>query len=158
MRMVNSSSHKPKREIDHRLLGTIAMVAVALVAGFVIGIVYQKGHQKSTTSSTNGFSRSGGFNRANRGVIGTVSAISSSSISVNDERSGSTVTLAITSSTQITDNGQTTSASDIQTGDTVFVTKDSSNASQAARILVNPSFGGGFGGQSGAGSSSSSSD
>jgi hypothetical protein len=69
----------------------------------------------------------------------------------------SVVTLSITSSTQISDNGQTVTSSDIKTGDTVFVSEDTSDTSQASRILVNPSFGGFGGGGSSSGSNTNSS-
>lgn len=83
----------------------------------------------------------GGGSRADR-VVGQVTAVSSSSITVQTQSSSST-TLAITSSTAISNNGQTATTSDIQVGATVFITENSSNTSQASRILINPSFGGG---------------
>jgi hypothetical protein len=133
-----------------QIVGVLAVVIIGGV-GFYSGVAYQKHHTTNasnnlpTTASagqgfgSGGFSgaRSGGSQRSDR-IIGQVSAISSSSISVQTQ-TGSTTTLAITSSTTITENGQTVSASSIQSGDTVFVTEDTSNTSQAARIMVNPS-------------------
>ena len=136
-----------KRPYSGFYLSGIAIVIVAILS-FYGGISYQKQHQTNTsntsgTSSTagSGFGgrRLGGGNR----TIGQVSAISSSSISITSQTDGSTKTFAISSSTQISDSGQSVTTSDIKVGDTVFVSASSTAASQALRILVNPSFGGG---------------
>jgi hypothetical protein len=151
------SSIKAKKNFPLKTLYMVVLVIVIILLSFFGGVSYQKHHSStskvaSTTTNRGGFSRqsggmgmNGGFSGNSDRVIGSVTAISSSSISVADQRTGSTVTLSITSSTQISDNDQSVSASDIQTGDTVFVTEDSSNTSDADRILVNPSFGGGGG-------------
>ena len=123
---------------------------------FYGGTSYQKDHTPKTvtaaTASANGFSgqagSSGGFGRrfgGQRPASGQVTAISSSSITLQDSNTSSSQTFAITSSTTITDNGQSVTTSDIQTGDTVFVIANSSSAATASRIIVNPSsnFGGG---------------
>ena len=137
-----------------QIAGVLAAVVIGGV-GFYSGVAYQKHHATNASSSmptsasfnqgsgNSGFgsARGGGLQRSGR-IIGQVSAISSSSITVQTQTDSST-TLAITSSTAITENGQTVSTSSIQTGDTVFVTEDTSNTSQAARIMVNPSFGSG---------------
>lgn len=147
------------------MLGILIVVAII---SFLGGSQYGKHHANNTSatssnrlaSTSGGFGPGGGarggFNRADR-VVGSVTAISASSITIDDSMSGTSKTLAITSSTQISDNGQTVTYSDIQTGDTVFATEDSSNTSNASRILVNPSFGGPDQGQSGASSQNSSS-
>jgi hypothetical protein len=143
-----STSHKQKS-----LSKPILMVVVAIVfaaAFFVGGMKYQKGKDKTSSSST-AFSRTGfGGGQAGSfggrqmdGSIGTVTAISSSSISVQDQRTSSTKTYNINSSTQITDSGSTVSYSSISTGDTVLVRTSSSTSTTAETIMVNPSFGGG---------------
>lgn len=139
------------------------LVAVILVTiSFYSGVQYQKGHQSTTSAFNNssgnspfggGGGRFGGFNSDR--VFGQVTAISSSSISVQDSRSNTNVTLTINSSTQISNNGQTASASSIQTGNSVIVVEDSSNTSVASRILINPSFGG-FGSNSPGGGATTS--
>ena len=129
----------------------LSIVALVAIAGgsFYGGIAYERNHQPASNASaantvaTNGQGGYGGsFGSRSGRVVGQVTAISSSSITVQNSRTGISTTLSITSATQITDNGQTTSTSDIQTGDTVFVTKDTSNTNAAARIMVNPGFGG----------------
>jgi hypothetical protein len=129
----------------------VLIVALVLVAGisFFGGVQYQKGKTPATTSaqsaaSTNGQSgggAAGGFGHGSyqRGdrAIGTVTAVSGTSITVQS-RSGSSNTYTITSSTTVTDNGQSSSVSDIQTGDTVFMTLDSSNTQDVTSIMLNP--------------------
>lgn len=134
----------------------VLAVILLLVLAFWGGTVYGKHHAKTTSASnfTTGSSGFGGFRGG--GGFGTVSAISSGSITVNNTRTGESKTYAITSSTKITDNGQTVSASSIADGDTVVVIPSSSDSSDAASIIVNPSFGGFGGGGSSANSSTGS--
>jgi hypothetical protein len=142
----------------------IIVVVVLMGLSFYGGVAYQKGKQPKSVSTTasgaagsSGFAgRGGGRFGGQRPTIGSVTAISGTSITVQDSNSGTSTTLAISSSTQITDNGQAVAASDIQTGDTVLVSASTTDKTQAARILVNPSFGGGGGGASSSGQSDSS--
>ena len=143
--------HDKKHSSNTRYQRPLLLVVVALVIailGFLAGINYEKNHNKSTSNSPT-FSGAGHFGRfgGQRPTFGTVSAVSSTSITVSSV-SGSSNTYSITSSTTITDQGQSASASSIQTGDTVAVIPSSSSSSQASRIIVNPSFGG-FGGGGG---------
>ena len=138
-----------------RTTAVIVGIVVVAAISFVGGIQYQKGKTSSTTASSRNASAyqkaggfGGGFQRGDR-AIGTVTAVSSTSISVQT-RSGSTSTYTLTSGTTVTDSGQSSSVSDIQTGDTVFLTLDSSNTKDVTSIMLNPSFGGGFGGSGGA--------
>ncbi|HVV67207.1 MAG TPA: hypothetical protein VHB72_04030 [Candidatus Saccharimonadales bacterium] len=139
----------PRRKITLNVTWLVTVIAAILlcVASFYAGTAYEKNHNKSTATSGKFVSGQGGFGggfggRRMNGSIGSVTTVSSSSITVNDQRSGSTKTYSITSSTQITDNGSAVPYSDIQTGDTVLVTAGSSSSTTAERILVNPSFGG----------------
>jgi hypothetical protein len=133
----------------------VAMVIAAVILviiSFYGGVQYQKGRHPVTTTTTassagapsTSFGQGGGgrFRGGQRPTFGSVTAISSTSITV-DNQSGTSVTFAITSSTTITDSGQTTTTSDISTGETVAVIASTTDSTQAARILVNPSFGGG---------------
>jgi len=172
---VTGEEYQAMKKAPHRSAKTslprnpIVFIIVAVVLmglSFYGGIAYQKSkHPAAATAASGNFANgSGGFGggggrfSGQRPTIGSVTAISATSITVQDSRTGSSVTLSITSSTQITDNGQTVAASDIQTGDTVLVTASTSSSSQASRILVNPSFGGGGGGGSGSGASGTSAD
>jgi hypothetical protein len=143
----------------------IALVALLIVAGgsFYGGTAYEKSHDKTSTtgsSALTGFSsgasggRTGGFRM---GGFGTVTAVSSSSIAIQNPRSGTSNTYTIDGSTVIEDSGSTGSLSDIATGDTVMIRTSSSTSTTAAQIDVNPSFGGGQGGGMGAPTSSNSS-
>jgi len=120
---------------------------------FYGGTAYQKSHQTKVVTSTaagvngSGFTGHGRFG-GQRPTAGQVTAVNASSVTIQSSSSGTSTTLSITSSTQISDNGQTVTASDIQVGDTVLAVASTSDKTQAARILVNPSFGS-FGGQSG---------
>ncbi|HUD06692.1 MAG TPA: hypothetical protein VMR34_02295 [Candidatus Saccharimonadales bacterium] len=143
---------KKKRGPSLSAIFLIALGGVIIAGlGFWGGIAYQKGHQStsssasSNTASTGGGSGGGGFGGRFGGgsrVIGPVTAVSPTSITVSNQQTGSSSTLTITSSTVVTDNGQTVAASSIQVGNTVFISEDSTDTSQASRILVNPSFGG----------------
>jgi hypothetical protein len=133
---------------------------VLCVLSFWGGTVYQK-HKHTTTVTSSiqkgatGFSGGGvGSGRRFSGAFGQVTSISSSSITINNQRTSASSTYVITSSTTITDNGQTASASSIQDGDTVLIMTSSTSSTTASKILVNPSFGGGFRGSSSATSGS----
>jgi hypothetical protein len=139
------------------LIGLLVLLAVA-GAGFYGGISYQKGKQSSTNTPSNPGQVDQQFSQGQQGgtygpmgaggAMGTVTAISSSSISLKDMRSSTSTTYSITSSTTITDNGQSASTSDIAVGDSVVVIPSTSNTSQAAQIMINmspPSTPGGYG-------------
>ena len=76
---------------------------------------------------------------------GTVSAVSAASITVRSTRDDTSKTYAITSSTAVLNGQETASISDIKAGDTVIVMPSTTDETQAARIVLNPSFPG-FGG------------
>jgi len=149
-----SSSHrsthisKSRKSNPAKPLLAIGALVVIAIGSFYGGIDYQKHHQSGSSPTTaalgSGGFRGGGLSRDR--VIGSVTTISPTSITVQNARTGSSSTLTITSSTTITDSGSAATVSDIQTGDTVFITENSSNTSDAASIAVNPSFGGPGGG------------
>ena len=128
----------------------VALLVVGLGAGFIGGMSYQKHHQSSTTSSSaNQMGTAGGFGGRGGGgfrnslrAVGTVTAVDSSSISIQERRTGTTTAYTISSSTTVTNNGQSASVSDIKVGDTVVLTKASSTSQAATQINLNPSFGG----------------
>ena len=130
--------------------GTLAAVLVLVLCGisFYAGVAYQKGHPSTTANSTlaakSNFGTGGGAGgfRMRRGAFGSVTAVNGSNISVQDQRSGNSRTYTIDSSTSITKDGTTASASDIQVGDTVLIRPSGASASVAGSISDNPSFGG----------------
>lgn len=70
------------------------------------------------------------------GIIGTVTAVSSTSISANDARSGSESTKTINSSTTISNNGAGATVNDINVGDQVLIQTSSSDASIATLLVL----------------------
>lgn len=155
-RKVSNPNSSYKMPIPRLTLPVVGAAIVLCAAGFAAGVAYQKDRTKnsaaisSSGSSSTGFPGGGrgGFGRR-AGGIGQVTTISATSITINNQRTGASNTYSIDSSTAISDNGQTVSTSDIQSGDTVLVTTSGSGSTTATRILVNPSFGGGPGGDSG---------
>jgi hypothetical protein len=158
-RQQQSQSPPPNKKQVTISTGPIISVVIAVLVialSFFLGTRYEKSHVKSTSTTataggfTRGLSSVGGRFGGNRGdgVFGTVTAISSSSITIDETRSNSSTKLSITSSTTLTDDGSSVGVSAIQTGDTVFVTKTTSTSTTASSIMVNPSFGSGHQSQS----------
>lgn len=142
----------PTKTFGNSLLVIIVLVIVA-VAAFFSGVVYEKSGTKKTSTTARDsvvgtFGRYNSVHNGQRPIFGPVTAVSATSISVQNERSGTTATLVITSSTVITNNGSTVSASSISVGDTVIVRASTTNTNQASTITVNPNFGSGTGGDS----------
>jgi hypothetical protein len=145
---------RPSRELPKNYLLLAVIAVVLLGVGFMGGSAYQKSKQPKVSSATSGSSSfaagaggrtGGGRFGGQRPVSGQVTAVSSSSITIQTAASTSPTTLAITSSTQITNNNQPAVATDIAVGDTVLVVENTTDKTQADRIMVNPSFGGGQG-------------
>lgn len=153
---VSSRGNRSASNRSYTKYGIMAVVVLVLCGvSFGLGMNFQKGKQTTIpTANANdngqfpsqgggpgGFGGQGGSRNGQRPNIGTVTAISSDSITVQDSRSNSNQTFKITSNTTVQDNGSTASVSDIKTGDTVLITTDSSDTSTAAQITLNPSFG-----------------
>jgi hypothetical protein len=77
-----------------------------------------------------------------QGAMGEVTAVSSSSITIEDIRMGTTSTYSITSSTEILDSGEAAKVSDIEVGDNVMVVASSTDSERAEQIMINPGMGG----------------
>lgn len=125
--------------VDNKQVVIVLVVIALMVASFFLGEAV-KGHNKNRSTngySFNGFGGQGGYSNANR-AFGAVSAISPTSISVDDSRTGTVKTFNITSTTSITNNGASVDVSTITTGTNVVISGDSSN--NAVRIIVNPNF------------------
>lgn len=137
--------------------GLIIVVAVcSLLIGGAGG--YAIGHSKSSSANLPGSGQMGSFGSGSSsgqggpggrmgmmgGAMGTVTAISSDSITVEDQMNSESKTFSITSSTTVTEGGSTASLSDISTGDTVMVrtarssSSSSSSSSVATSIVINP--------------------
>ncbi|MDB5164464.1 MAG: hypothetical protein JWL89_90 [Candidatus Saccharibacteria bacterium] len=127
----------------------ILIVVGAVVLGglsFLAGTAYQK-HAGGTASAqpAAGLAGRGGFGGGQRmnGSLGSVTAVSDTSITLDDQRSNASKTYTIDSPTAVTNNGATAAVTDIKVGDTVLVSSGSATSTTATRILLNPSFGGG---------------
>lgn len=134
------TSAAPKQR-QYLLYGGILTIACCI--SFVAGMWLQSSRDDNATTRTGmmGEFDSGdqvgpgmGAGRMRGGSFGTVTAISESSISIEDQRQGTVVTYAITSDTSITDSGTAAAISDITDGDTVMVVPDSDDSSTAAAI------------------------
>ncbi len=137
----------------------IGVIVIAVVS-FFGGVQYQKGQHVAilTTASQAGRQSQGGFGGrmggARSGGFGTVTAVSSDSITISQRSfgpdasgSGTSKTYTINASTAITDNGTTATSSDINTGDTVIIRTSDTTSTVATQITVNPTIGGGGGQQ-----------
>jgi hypothetical protein len=133
-------------------LAVVVLVVVVGAGGFVGGMQYQKKDGNTSTgtlTAAQGVRMGGtGMQDMRSGSIGTVTAVSASSITLSDERTDTTKTYSITNSTKITKDGSMVVYSSISVGTRVLVTVSSATSTVATQILVNPIMGGGFGGQS----------
>jgi hypothetical protein len=137
-------TRKPHDSSKIIIAGLGALVVVIL--SFIAGMQFQKGKASKTVVNARGNVTFNGRRGGQRnGVIGTVSAVSATSITVQDTRTQTAKTLSVDSTTTITNNGTTAAITDIKVGDTVIVTADTTDATKAARVVLNPQAGGGFG-------------
>jgi len=79
-----------------------------------------------------------------RGGLGTVTAVTDSSITIKDQRQDEETSYAITADTSVMDDSDDAAVSDIKVGDTVMIQSDDSESDTktATTIRLNPSFGG----------------
>ncbi|HEX7963215.1 MAG TPA: hypothetical protein VF466_01350 [Candidatus Saccharimonadales bacterium] len=141
-------------------IAAVVLVLAAGIGGFLDGVHYGKQHATASgTANTLGADGNGPLTRRfgngpgggggtfrSSGGLGSVTAISASSITIKNDRDGTTKTYAITSSTQIEKDGTIGAYTDITVGATAIVTPDSANEDNALRITLMPaSFSGGAG-------------
>ncbi len=74
-------------------------------------------------------------------VIGQVTSVTSSKITVIDQRTGQDTAVDIDGSTQIIVGGQLTQASSIQKGDLAIIDKTGPHSNTASRIIIAPGMG-----------------
>lgn len=124
---------------------TAFMVPMAIAVifgglGFFGGAAYQKSNSSSTVSATgsmNGGAMGGG--QMQNGGFGTVSAVSDGSITITEQRQGTTTkTYTITTDTKIIDGTATATVGAIATGDRVMIQTDGSTSTTATQITINP--------------------
>ncbi len=151
--MTKQDTRKDTIKVTYTKYAVPAAVALLVgIVGFAGGVQYGKHHSdKAASASTDmqdqqgpdgrQFGRGGGGFGGQQMNLGTVSAVSADSITYKDQ-AGADKTFAINDATVVTNNRQAAAKADIKVGDTVAVVADSTDASQAARITINPRFGG----------------
>src|SRR6266496_186651 len=121
----------------YKMAGLIAALIVLPIAGFFVGILYQKQTGASPTNvAQNTRGRFGGMLRDR--AIGTVKSIDAGSITITSRLNNTDHTFTLTGSTTYRNGTATTEASDVKAGDTVLVTPDSNDSSKAATVTTNP--------------------
>ncbi|HWT40518.1 MAG TPA: hypothetical protein VN081_04625 [Dongiaceae bacterium] len=124
----------------------IAVLIVGVGAGFMAGLVAthfgarpRLGVQTPFTGGMGAMGGRGvygaGLGHMTNGVRGTVTAISSTSLSVKTA-SGAIVTYAITSNTTVTNTGSAAAVSDIKVGDTVRVVQAGDTTGDAKSVEI----------------------
>lgn len=128
------------------------MVVLLMAGSFAAGMQLQKSLKTTGLAQANPGGTSAGalggqnggfggrFGGGPRPTIGIVSGVNGNSISLTT-RTGGAITITISGSTQIIDaSGNTAVVSDIQTGQTLFVsgTPDNSGNVVATRVRINP--------------------
>lgn len=151
---VHAVHHVPaKRQKPQWLpwVGGGVLVVLLLLGAFWAGRVMNRGRsvtidRDDNFSTTRGYSDipggaqnmpSGGFRgRGMMGTLGTVTAISSDSITVKDTQRGGLVTFKIDSSTKVTNGTDTKAVSDITTGASVRIQDSTSDSLTAGTITI----------------------
>jgi hypothetical protein len=135
---------------------------IAAVIGFAGGVVFERGAQRMADAPpfmhrgftqygdslgpndrsyarpgiANGMREQMGRQSRQTGIVGAVSSISDQSITVNDTRTNTTVTLNITNDTTVTKQGVAAKASDIKPGSRVMVRTSTGSANTATTIDI----------------------
>lgn len=145
----DEGSGKPRKNGRPFSGAVIATMIGVLLLGALGGFV--AGAQVGKTSSATASQRDGGPGGAGgqmggpgamNGTFGEVTAVSSTSITVKDQRSSESTTYKINDDTKITDGGNTAAVTDITKGDTVMIATSDSDDTTASSIKLNPSMGG----------------
>ncbi len=151
--MENFSINGSKRQKSGAtVVKATSIFAIALLiagAGFFGGMQFQKGQSGSSAVSETrqGYGNMGSTAPSDQGgqmmngTVGKVTAVSSASITVKDERSSSSVTYTVSDSTTISEDGSEVTIDDVQTGDTVMISADDSDSTLASSIQLNPTMG-----------------
>lgn len=133
---------KPKPSIDLVICAIVGVVALMIGGGigFFGGIQFGR-LQTNNVTATGAPGR--GFNGAARtGGIGTVTAVTNTSITITPRArrgvNAADKTYTITSATVVTSSGASSTASAITVGDTVRIQTDPSDATTATTIDINP--------------------
>jgi hypothetical protein len=142
------SSKQPKKTISFsfntQTIAKLLLVAVLLVLAFIGGVFYSN-HQNRAIALIGGDSvmHAGGSGLVRRnGIIGNITAVSSSTITLTSLRSDQSKTYKLNSSTKIIDDGQIVQTNQLNIGEKAIVITSSATTDTATTIIVNPAFGG----------------
>jgi hypothetical protein len=130
-----------------RYVPVVLVTALVALLGFAGGVQYQK--SKGNVRSVAGMRMFGPGRDIDNGRFrgrfknhgygpATVTAVSGSSITIQNQRTGVKETYGINSSTAVSKNDSKAVVSDIKTGDLVMVQADNSGTGTAAQIVINP--------------------
>jgi len=134
----NHSSSKDKKSSAGLKIALAALIVIALCGtSFMAGMTFQKKQAKNTASDSLSQVQ-GRFGGRINGNFGTVTAISSTSITVKNDRTDTTSTYTVDSNTAIKNGTASASITDIKVGDTVMVRTSSSSSTTATSVTVNP--------------------
>lgn len=135
-------SRKPFAGKSSWIVGIVGALLIGMCGGIMIGMQIGKSSiQPADGMASNGqMQQPDGGDRQDRGTTGTVTAVSSNSITIKSTRGNTETTYTITSSTTVTDNGSSASVSDIEVGDTVRIQVSTSDndSTTATNIEINP--------------------
>lgn len=130
----------PLHEYQKQMYTKVAVIAALIIlpiAGFFAGTLYQK-QMTPTAANEPNKQMIGGPRMLKNRAIGTVKAISETSITVTDRMSQEDKTYTLSSSTTYKDGESSAQFSDIKVGDTVMLTLDESDNTKVTTVARNP--------------------
>ncbi len=138
---ISSKAKKPTKEqrvtISVTAVVSVIIIVSLLVVSFLLGDSYGRAHAKLATPSRAGLAGSNRRRQFRGGDFGTVTAVSNTSISVQNNRSGTINIYHIAPSTQVIENGQSVNKSSIKNGDMVIIRVTKSGSTTASIIAIN---------------------
>ena len=148
MDSTQTTTPPPRSGSFAKIIAVVVIVLLAAGGGFFAGMQFGgSSSTRSTADAANGPEGMGRGSMMGRGGFGTVTEVSDSSITIqagmrrsSQSSSGesTTKTYKITTSTKITNNGETVAASTLKSGDRVMIQTDENDTSTATAIEVNP--------------------
>jgi len=122
----------------YKKIGVIAALIILPVAGFFVGVQYQKQTSGATPTDKTSFANGPRMNAMRNRAIGTVKSISSDSITVTERFNNTDKTYTLSSDATYKNGTSDAKASDVKVGDTVMLTLDSSDNTKVTAVTLNP--------------------
>ncbi len=146
MEKVEKTAKKERKYPKNTELLVFGVIALLVVSGlsFLGGVTYEKDQNKGITTASFGTTRGGMMGFGEGGVqrgsgmrsLSEVTAVSETSVTVENTRTNQTAEYKISSSTKVINNGVSGTASDIKVGQYIVVTPESSDATTASVITI----------------------